>query len=123
MSSQERKVENTRPETSSFVAEDVTKSSGKWTPIPWTVEKWADKRDDKGISIRAVGGVHIANMVTQLDDKEAANARFIVRAVNCHEELLEAVRPFANYACELREGETCDCHNCAARAAIKKAGG
>lgn len=33
------------------------------------------------------------------------------------DDLLAALRPFANYAC----GEPCDCHNCRARAAISRA--
>lgn len=37
-------------------------------------------------------------------------------------ELVEALRPFAAFACDLGPGETCDCHNCAARAALRKAG-
>jgi hypothetical protein len=31
--------------------------------------------------------------------------------------LADALRPFANYACEPKEGN-CDCHNCAARSAL-----
>jgi hypothetical protein len=35
------------------------------------------------------------------------------------DELLEALRPFANYACD----EPCKCHNCQARSVIAKATG
>ncbi len=36
-------------------------------------------------------------------------------------ELLGALEPFANYACDLENGETCECHNCRARTASAKA--
>jgi hypothetical protein len=93
------------------------------TPGPWTVDRWADGQGGRGISIKDGDGLCIANMVGQLDDSEMKKARLIVLAVNAHKGLLEALRPFANYACELKGGETCDCHNCAARAAIAKAEG
>lgn len=43
------------------------------------------------------------------------------RLIAASPRLLNALRPFANYACELADGETCDCHNCEARAAIREA--
>jgi hypothetical protein len=42
-----------------------------------------------------------------------ANARLIAAAPD----LLDALRPFANYACDV----PCECHNCRARAAIARA--
>jgi hypothetical protein len=34
--------------------------------------------------------------------------------------LREALRPFANYACNLEPGESCQCHNCIARQALEE---
>lgn len=34
------------------------------------------------------------------------------------DELREALKPFANYACDLLDGEVCNCHNCIARKAL-----
>jgi hypothetical protein len=59
---------------------------------PWTVDRWSDKQGSKGISIKDGDGLCIANMVGQLDDSELKKAHEIVRSVNCHEELLAALR-------------------------------
>lgn len=36
-------------------------------------------------------------------------------------ELINALTPFANFACDLEPGEKCECFNCQAKAAINKA--
>lgn len=50
-----------------------------------------------------------------MPEQGPANARLIAAAP----ELLEALQPFANFACD----EPCACNNCKARAAIAKATG
>ena len=64
---------------------------------PWTAEKWADKQGSKGIVILDADRLCIANMVMQLDDSEMEKTRLIVRAVNSHEELLEALKVALSY--------------------------
>jgi hypothetical protein len=80
------------------------------TARPWKVSRSHDKKTGyRSLGIETDWGVpsplHIANMVGQLDDKEAANAELIVRAVNAHEGLVSAL-----------EGEEFDhrgdCHIC-----------
>jgi hypothetical protein len=36
---------------------------------------------------------------------------------------IEALEPFAKFACDIQDGESCDCHNCKARDVITKAKG
>lgn len=58
----------------------------------------------------------------EADERTGGNVRVTwvdSRVAQAAPELLEAARPFANYACE----EPDDCHNCRARAAIAKATG
>ncbi len=52
-------------------------------------------------------------------DPQADDVRKAAAVCAAAPELLEALRPFANFACD----EPCDCHNCRARAAIIKATG
>lgn len=49
-----------------------------------------------------------------LDNLESENRR--LRAINA--ELVAALKPFAQFACD----PPCECHNCIARAALTKAG-
>lgn len=94
----------------------------KHTPKPWRVK---DSDDDPYGDITILGGVHQSIAKMRLDDapcpdfnsEQYANANLIAAAPY----LLEALKPFANYACELETGETCDCHNCRARDAITRA--
>jgi hypothetical protein len=62
------------------------------TPTPWKVDICSPKHDQKGITIQTQGGIVIAHIQWQLDDSEKANAAYIVRAVNCHEEFLELMK-------------------------------
>lgn len=66
------------------------------TPVPWTARTdgdgfwWIDKDTEEG-------GESLADM-TCMRSVAGANAEFIVRAVNCHEELVKAL-----------EGRVCGC--------------
>jgi hypothetical protein len=58
------------------------------------------------------------------EDKAPFSARYAFKEAVTPElftELLEALRPFANYACS--PAGQCECHNCRARDAIGKAAG
>ena len=92
------------------------------TPGPWT------HRDSGTGKVYVEGpGTRVARwLVAEVDGRmhaeNVANAAFIVRAANAHDDLLEALRPFANYACESScEYDPSPCHNCIARDAIAKA--
>jgi hypothetical protein len=63
----------------------------KHTPTPWKVKRWTGL-GQKGIGIVAERDLAIADITMQLDDKEMANAAFIVRAVNMHQELVTALK-------------------------------
>lgn len=92
------------------------------TPGPWVAglaarNPYPDPPGDKW-SIQAAMGWWVADIYPYVrgcqDCSETrANARLIAAAP----ELLEALKPFANYACD----PPCGCHNCKARAAIAKA--
>ena len=50
---------------------------------PWTIERSNEKSTGwRGISIVDADGLHVANLVMQLDDSENEIAKLIVRAVN-----------------------------------------
>jgi hypothetical protein len=90
-------------------------SAIRFTPGAW--------RANFGEVIKVVDsdGATIA-MVTNLNLRGRRSASEV--AANAHllaasPALLEALRPFANYACD----EPCECHNCRARAAITQAVG
>jgi hypothetical protein len=92
-------------------------TEGRWYLSPETEGEWE-------IRIGAENGPWILRLSsidgTIAERKEdEANCLRIVQCVNAHDELVAALRPFANYACNV----PCDCHNCRARAAIAKATG
>lgn len=88
------------------------------TPGPWKIhdeqycidEIWGDLEGPIDGKIR---GQHVCTLEQTDDGRICANACLIAAAP----EMLAALRPFANYACD----EPCGCHNCIARAVIKKA--
>jgi len=90
----------------------------KFTPGPWVVDP--DDRPDMEWNNHIISATHphlticfMSHDGDGINEHGEANARLIAAAPD----LLEALRPFANFACD----EPCDCHNCRARAAIAKA--
>lgn len=69
----------------------------KHTPTPWKVSSWYDKDKGKNLVIKSTDNKIIADMQWQIDDTEKANADFLTRAVNSHEQLLLAVKGFRQY--------------------------
>jgi biotin synthase-like enzyme len=56
--------------------------------------------------------------IAEISYTSMVNAAYEMRRLHeANQAMLEALRPFANYACD----EPCSCHNCAARTAIAKA--
>lgn len=90
----------------------------KHTNGPWTIpeHQWDDDSPESFKSlIRIADANGRYDVAYAADDSERmrSNATLIAAAPA----LLEALRPFANFACDV----PCDCHNCGARAAIAKA--
>jgi len=72
----------------------------KHTPTPWVKSivqfdksEWAKLWNKNQICIAK--GIDITAIVYGPDDQEEANAAFIVRAINSHEELLQALKDLA----------------------------
>jgi hypothetical protein len=87
------------------------------TPGPWFVDaEGAKDAGTKGgfIPFDACGCCNSPWMCGETEKEQAANARLIAAAP----ELLEALEPFAKFACGCGE-----CHNCRALAAVNKARG
>ena len=84
----------------------------KWTV--WNYSIGVGKKLIAQVSARTPDGRGYPSPETQ--GEALANARLMIAS----KDLLEALRPFANYACDV-PCDPCDCHNCAARAAIKLA--
>ena len=57
--------------------------------------------------------------VTVPFEESNGNLEFACKAVNMHDELVEALEPFANFACD--DWETHGCFNCIAKRAFTKA--
>ncbi len=92
------------------------------TPGPWSAQ-WIGGnyavRDEEGHGVAFTNSAARSSAAVRSkvdgDEEPQANARLIAAAP----ELLEALEPFAKFACD----EPNDCHNCRALAAIKKARG
>lgn len=86
----------------------------KHTPTPWSYgTKISGSENHKGFYIRSKGGTYILHEIHPLDEdgKEGqANAAFIVRAVNAHEELLSAAKNLLAHPYD-REGVNFDAKN------------
>jgi hypothetical protein len=100
------------------------------TPLPWRLEKQDDLTGDTCIGgpIAIIGGDECGEGVEFVlgrtcdygphgDEETTANALFIHRAVNCHDELVAALRGF------LEPGEPEPVDYCKARAILAKAEG
>lgn len=69
-------------------------SEVKHTPTPWKVGAWKTYIDsDDGVPILACR-----------EDNGAVNTAFIIKAVNCHVKLLEALKYLTTHATERHEG-------------------
>lgn len=97
-------------------------SEQKHTPTPWKVEigRW----------MVGEGGIHVAQFMGGGERETRADIAFTLRAVNSHEALVEALKPFSEQKCYGAESgfaraciNTPTCPTCAARAAIAKAEG
>lgn len=102
----------------------------KHTPGPWTVDRWSDKQGSKGISIKSIGGVYIANIVMQLDDREMDHARLIAAAPDTLKALAQSATDLEDIKSRILAGtptgvilRQIDRRVDAARAAIAKAEG
>ncbi len=100
----------------------------KHTPTPWKVAETAPLVMDRGMFIRCVneghdhGAIACVNLGSRSEEVQA-NARLIVKAVNCHDDLIEALTGLLE-VCPCKNG--CDpkdmtCATNAARAALAKA--
>jgi len=96
-------------------------TESKHTETPW---KYSDAYYETQVDIRDEGGRRIAVVVTDypmMTCRMEANAHFIVRACNCHDELLEALEDLVSDWEITGELELSVLSN--ARAAIAKARG
>ena len=86
------------------------------TPIPWRA-----KRDDEGWW-NVIG--HDSALICELWGQEnSADAAFIVRVVNCHEELLQALKLWDEGCRNGLNLPDCQCYGCITSRAIAKAEG
>ena len=96
-------------------------SAEQHAPTPWTVTTHRS-------GVRMIDSAEIrpgvVSGICQIGIAGASNAAFIVKAVNSHEAMLEALEGIARGACiDQRIGDKCICYSCTARAAIAKAKG
>ena len=87
-------------------------SEFKGTPGEWEAE-----HDFSAICVghQTLARVYFAE--GRSDAENIANAKLFAAS----KDLLEALRPFANYACNEDPNDPCACHNCRARDVIRKA--
>lgn len=73
------------------------------TPIPWTDPRHYTKPDGVVYGIQSYGGsqpLRSIFLITEPDDTDEANAAFIVKAVNNHQKLLDALTGLLDQADE-----------------------
>jgi hypothetical protein len=75
------------------------------TPTPWLVIPPSADRPSRAM-VCAAGGANIYD--APLTNETEANAAFIVRAVNAHDDLVKALEPFARMARGMSEVEQMD---------------
>jgi len=92
------------------------------TPVPWTYEAGSEIISVQGTRRLLVAQVLETAMLKDEPDHREADAAFIVRACNAHEELLEALNRLTTFA--VRQDHAPVCEDIAfALAAIAKATG
>ena len=74
----------------------------KHTPVPWAVQENVLEQCQGGVTTRTIfiqtKDVLIAIVgPLRSDNQDLANAEFICRAVNCHEELVELLKVLVHY--------------------------
>lgn len=76
--------------------EAIVEQKAKHTPIPWQQEHTKDKKVNS-VDIYANNGACIATVRSNHGyETREANAAFIVKAVNCHDQLVEALQKIAS---------------------------
>jgi len=103
----------------------------KHTPLPWVVDKFdLTKFDTRFFQILTTDGDLIACLGDAETGKELANADLIVRAVNSHYDLLEALQAFlempvpcVGQVMRMQTHNDIQAHRSVAHAAIAKATG
>jgi hypothetical protein len=97
------------------------------TPLPPAASAWYDWFDsEEGVrcsdirTLRAPDG-DPRHLEDRLRFALMAGYRAARAAEDAAPDLLEALRPFANYACDEPHVDEPECHNCRARAAIARA--
>ena len=101
-------------------------SGAKPTPGPWVLAGWYIQGTEQDIGDGDVGRLNIATCAVDWssngDPEQQANARLIVRAVNCHADLAAALRAFLGWHENGSPSEDEDHVVHEARAALAKAG-
>lgn len=89
------------------------------TPGPWHCGTFRESGKAPGIDIGAENNSNVGIAHHQASDRTAYETKANARLIAAAPDLLAALEPFANFACDVQN----DCHNCRARAAIAKAFG
>lgn len=95
-----------------------------FTPGPWSADGGSGyvMAEDGQMPVCEVRGWGYLSTRRESEDAAAAEQDANARLISAAPDLLAALRPFAAFACE-ETGDDCECNNCRARAAIRKAVG
>lgn len=74
------------------------------TPTPWTKGKHGDMRAPDGQQVTTYG-LNIAAVMSSPSDEDRANSAFVIKAVNAHHELVEALQQARIAVAELCQGQ------------------